>query len=81
MFSDMSLFNKEYLYLTQLLEVSGVDCITSAKSLRENNEKLIIKRLLDFPTVINESANNYNPSIIAHYIYNFKYTISKNKVS
>ena len=42
-------FNKEYLYLTQLLEVSGVDCINSAKSLRENNEKLII---LNFPELI-----------------------------
>ena len=42
-------FNKEYLYLTQLLEVSGVDCINSAKSLRENNEKLII---LNFPDLI-----------------------------
>ena len=40
-------FNKEYLYLTQLLEVSGVDCINSAKSLRENNEKLIILNFLD----------------------------------
>ena len=42
-------FNKEYLYLTQLLEVSGVECINSAKSLRENNEKLII---LNFPDLI-----------------------------
>ena len=42
-------FNKEYLYLTQLLELSGVDCVNSAKSLRENNEKLII---LNFPELI-----------------------------
>ena len=42
-------FNKEYLYLTQLLEVSRVDSINSAKSLRENNEKLII---LNFPDLI-----------------------------
>ena len=32
-------FNKEYLYLTQMLEISGVDCINPAKALRENNEK------------------------------------------
>ncbi len=42
-------FNKEYLYLTQLLEISGVDCINAAKALRENNEKLII---LNFPDLI-----------------------------
>ena len=42
-------FNKEYLYLTQLFQLSGVDCINSAKSLRENNEKLII---LNFPDLI-----------------------------
>ena len=42
-------FNKEYLYLTQLLEISGVDCINPAKALRENNEKLII---LNFPELI-----------------------------
>ena len=42
-------FNKEYLYLTQLLEISGVDCINPAKALRENNEKLII---LNFPNLI-----------------------------
>ena len=42
-------FNKEYLYLTQLLEISGVDCINPAKALRENNEKLII---LNFPDLI-----------------------------
>ena len=42
-------FNKEYLYLTQMLEISGVDCINSAKALRENNEKLII---LNFPELI-----------------------------
>jgi glutathione synthase len=42
-------FNKEYLYLTQLLEISGVDCINPAKALRENNEKLII---LNFPGLI-----------------------------
>ena len=42
-------FNKEYLYLTQMLEISGVDCINPAKALRENNEKLII---LNFPDLI-----------------------------
>ena len=42
-------FNKEYLYLTQLLEISGVDCINPAKALRENNEKLMI---LNFPKII-----------------------------
>ena len=42
-------FNKEYLYLTQMLEISGVDCINPAKALRENNEKLII---LNFPAII-----------------------------
>ena len=42
-------FNKEYLYLTQMLEISGVDCINPAKALRENNEKLMI---LNFPEII-----------------------------
>lgn len=42
-------FNKEYLYLTQMLEISGVDCINPAKALRENNEKLMI---LNFPKII-----------------------------
>ena len=42
-------FNKEYLYLTQLLEISGVDCVNPAKALRENNEKLMI---LNFPKII-----------------------------
>ena len=42
-------FNKEYLYLTQMLEISEVDCINPAKALRENNEKLMI---LNFPKII-----------------------------
>ena len=42
-------FNKEYLYLTQMLEISDVDCINPAKALRENNEKLMI---LNFPKII-----------------------------
>ena len=42
-------FNKEYLYLTQMLEISGVDCINPSKALRENNEKLMI---LNFPEII-----------------------------
>ena len=45
-------FNKEYLYLTQLLELSGIECINSARSLREHNEKLII---LNFPELIPET--------------------------
>tara|TARA_B100001989_G_scaffold53971_1_gene35362 strand:- start:4210 stop:5145 length:936 start_codon:yes stop_codon:yes gene_type:complete len=42
-------FNKEYLYMTQMLEISDVDCINPAKALRENNEKLMI---LNFPKII-----------------------------
>jgi glutathione synthase len=45
-------FNKEYLYLTQLLELSAIECINSARSLREHNEKLII---LNFPELIPET--------------------------
>ncbi|MEC8610958.1 MAG: arginine--tRNA ligase [Bacteroidota bacterium] len=35
----------------------------------ESKEKEIIKHLLDFPLVINESAQAYSPSLLANYIY------------
>ena len=34
-----------------------------------NNEHNIIKQILNFPLIIKESANEYNPSLIAQYTY------------
>ena len=42
-------FNKEYLYLTQLLDLAKIKCINPTKALREENEKLVI---LNFPELI-----------------------------
>ena len=42
-------FNKEYLYLTQLLDLANIKCINPAQALREENEKLVI---LNFPEII-----------------------------
>ena len=39
-------FNKEYLYLTQLLDLAKIKCINPTQALREENEKLVI---LNFP--------------------------------
>ena len=35
-----------------------------------SQEKELIKMILDFPNIINESARTYNPSLVANYIYN-----------
>ena len=35
-----------------------------------NEEKHLIKKIIDFPSIIQESANNYSPSVISNYIYN-----------
>lgn len=58
-------FNKEYLYLTQLLELSGIECINSARSLREHNEKLII---LNFPELIPETLVTNSVEEITNFI-------------
>ena len=42
-------FNKEYLYLTQLLDLAKIKCINPTQALREENEKLVI---LNFPELI-----------------------------
>ena len=42
-------FNKEYLYLTQLLDLAMIKCINPTQALREENEKLVI---LNFPELI-----------------------------
>ena len=42
-------FNKDYLYMTLLLDAYGVPCINPTKALREINEKLSI---LKFPEII-----------------------------
>ena len=42
-------FNKEYLYLTQLLDLADIKCINPTQALREENEKLVI---LNFPELI-----------------------------
>ncbi len=34
-----------------------------------NKEKLIIKQLIIFPNIIEESANSYNPALVANYVY------------
>lgn len=36
----------------------------------ESKEKEIIKQVLEFPSTIKESAQAYNPAIVANYIYN-----------
>ena len=36
----------------------------------ERKEKEIIKQVLEFPSIIKESAQAYNPAIVANYIYN-----------
>ena len=35
-----------------------------------NNEKAVIKQLIEFPSTIQEAAVNYSPAILANYIYN-----------
>ena len=34
-----------------------------------DKEKLIIKQLTIFPNIIQESANSYNPALVANYVY------------
>ena len=34
-----------------------------------NKEKLIIKQLIIFPNIIEESANSYSPALVANYVY------------
>ena len=34
-----------------------------------NIEKEIIQAILDYPTIINEAANNQSPALVANYVY------------
>ena len=59
-------FNKEYLYLTLLLELKNIKCINSTKSLRENNEKLSILNFQNLipKTLVTNSFDNIRNFLI-----------------
>ena len=58
-----------YARIQSLIRKSGIT-ISSLKVVDINDEeKDLIKKILEFPSQIQESARTYNPSLIANYIY------------
>jgi arginyl-tRNA synthetase len=58
-----SVFRKALENGTTIPEMANVDLSLNEK------EKNILKMIHDFPTVINDAGQSYNPSLIANYIY------------
>ena len=58
-------FNKEYLYLTNLLETFGIEAVNPPKALRELNEKLSI---LNFPDLAPKTIVTTSLSEIRNFV-------------
>ena len=67
-------FNKEYLYLTNILETYGIDSINPPKALREINEKLAI---LNFPSFAPETIVTANLNEIRKFVKVHKKAVLK----
>lgn len=58
-----------YARIKSILRKNTLDLKISDNMKISSREKELIKNILDFPNVVQESANLYNPALVANYIY------------